>query len=238
MTLFNVFPELGQRPPAFSATALPTLITGLSSRHRQVRYWSASLLRTLGPDACPAVPDLIKTFWEPIDLTRRGEHPMAWDPAWAAGFALLKIAPGTASAGEVIQALTEVLQTGHPARRNSAANFLGQFGPAAIAAVPVLVKVLSDNAATKPGLWDGADAATALGEIAPGTPVADKAVAALTAALGAESEYTRAQAIKALTKFGPQAMSSIPRLRALVNDPHAAVRSAAARALDSLGSNQ
>ncbi len=150
----NVLNELGQRSRAFSATALPTLITGLSSRHGVVRYWSASLLGVLGPDACPAVPDLIKTFWEPIDSTRRGEHPMAWDPAWAAGYALKKIAPDTASAGEVIQALTEVLRTGHPARRNSAANFLGQFGPAAVAAVPVLVKMGFIQISVTPPLID------------------------------------------------------------------------------------
>ena len=56
----------------------------------------------------------------------------------------------------------------------------------------------------------------------------------LIEALHAESEYTRQQAIDAIVRFGPKAAVSVPRLRALVNDPDAAVRSAAARALTAL----
>ena len=68
---------------------------------------------------------------DPIDTAMVGPgkvHPGAWDPAWAAAQALGKIAPGTPSAGEVIEALTEVVRTGHPYRRVAAAHALGEFG--------------------------------------------------------------------------------------------------------------
>jgi HEAT repeat protein len=194
----------------------------------------------LGPDACPAVPDLIKIVGEPIDSTRVGagnEHPIDptfWDPAWAAADALQKNAPGTPSAGEVIQALTEVLQTGRRYRRAYAAYFLGEFGPAAVAAVPALINVLSENTATKSSFADGSDAAVALGKIAPGTPLADKAITSLADALQAESQFTRTHAIEALLQFGPRAAVSILRLRALTNDPHTSVRLAATKAIAAL----
>jgi HEAT repeat protein len=225
------------RPPTYSTRALPALITGLSSRYPEIQLVAAFLVGALGPDARPAIPDLIKALSYPIDSTKVGpgkEHPMAWDPGCEAAQALSKIAPGTPSAGEVIQALTEVVRAGHPYRRVAAANALDQFGPAAVAAAPALIIVLRENAATKAAFGDGASAATALGQIAPGTPVADEAVASLIDALQAESAYTREQAINALLRFGPKATVSIPRLRALLNDPHASVSSAAAKALAAL----
>ena len=141
-------------------------------------------------------------------------HPGDWDPAWLAAEALGKIAPGGPSAGEVVQALTEVLRAGHPYRRVAAAHALGEFGPAAVAAVPALISVVRENAATKAGFGDGASAAAALGRIAPGTPLADEAVTSLTEALEAKSEHTRDQAIEALMLFGPKAAVAIPRIRA------------------------
>jgi hypothetical protein len=168
----------------------------------------------------------------------RSMYPTLEDPAIPAAQALSEIAPGTPSAGEVIEALTEVVRTGHPYRRAAAADALGAFGPAAVGAVPALINLIGENAATKADFADGASAATTLGRIAPGTPLADEAVSALTEVLQAESEYTRQQAATALPRFGPKAIVSIPRLRALVNDPHATVRSAAAKALTALGATE
>ena len=127
------------------------------------------------------------------------------------------------------------MRAGHPYRRVAAAHALGQYGPAAVAAVPALISVLRENAATKAGFGDAASAAAALGRIAPGTPLADEAVTSLTEALEAKSEHTRDQAIEALLLFGPKAALAIPRIRALVNDPNEWVRSVAARALAKLG---
>ena len=229
------------RPPTFSAIALPALVKGLSSRYQDVRFCAACLLAALGHGADPAIPKLIETISYPIDLAMVGPgsaHPANWDPAWAAAHALGKIAPGTPSAGEVIEALTEVVRAGHPYRRVAATHALREFGPAAGGAVPALISVIRENAKTKADLTDGADAATTLGWIAVGTPMADAAVNSLTEALQAESEYTRQQAIDAMLRFGPEAAVSIPRLRTLVNDPHASVRSAAAKALTELGATE
>jgi HEAT repeat protein len=225
------------QPPAFSASALPALVKGLSSRHSDVRFCACCVLAALGPNADPSIPNLIETMSDPIDLALVSAgrlHPANWDPGWVAAQALSKIAQGTSSAGEVIRALTEVVRTGHPYRRAAAADALGAFGPAAVGAVPALIDELKKIVTTPAALADGHWAATALGKIAPGTPVADEAVSSLTEALGAASEYTRRQAINALLCFGPKAAVSVPRIRALINDPHAAVRSVAAMALTEL----
>jgi HEAT repeat len=226
------------RPPAFTAASLPVLVKGLGSSCREPRLCASRLLGVLGHDAAAAIPDLLKIMADPIDSTMVGTaktHPAGWDPAWAAVQALSKIAPGTASAGEVIQSLTAVVQAGHPYRKIAAASALSNFGPAAVGAVPSLIDDVRKNAATKADFADGADAATALGRIAPGTAVADEAVSCLNETLQAESEFTREQAIDALLRFGPKAAVGIPRFRALVNDPHASVRAAAAKALSELG---
>ena len=205
------------RPPAFSASALPALVKGLSSGYHEIRFLACCLLATLGQMPIPSIPKLIETISYPIELAMVGAgrpHPANWDPGWAAAQALGKIAQGTPSAGEVIRALTEVVQTGHPYRRAAAASALGAFGSAAVGAVPALIDAIRENAATEVGHGDGTSAAIALGRIAVNTPMADEAVSCLTEALQSESEYTRHQAIDSLLCFGPKATVSVPRIRA------------------------
>jgi HEAT repeat protein len=229
------------RPPTYSAAALPALVKALSSRYRDIRSCASGLLGVLGHEACPAIPNLIETMSYQIDTTMVGPgkvHPGGWDPAWGAAWALGKIAPGTKSADEVIEALTEIVRTGHPYRRVAAAHALGEFDTAAVEAVPALISVIQENAATKAAFADGAYAATALGRIAVGTPMADAAVTSLTEALQAESEYTRQEAINAIVRFEAKAAVAVPRLRALVNDPDIGVRAAAARALTALDATE
>jgi HEAT repeat protein len=222
------------RPPAFSNRALTSLIAALRSRSAEVRFCAAWLLGTLGPDASPAVPELIHTMSEPIDGAKVGRgkvHVMDWNPPWAAAITLGKIAPGTPAAGEVIEALLAALRSEDPNRRVAAADALSYFGPAAAAAVPALIDVIKQNMSTKADFAYGADAARALGMIAPGTPMADKALTSLVEALHADSQYTRQQAIGALLPFGQKAVVAIPRLRVLVDDRDRAVQSSAAKAL-------
>ena len=126
--------------------------------------------------------DLTKVMSQPIDssMVGRGKlHPAGWDPGWAAAIALGRIAPGTPAAGEAIKALIAVVRSGHPYRRVAAAHALSDFGPAAAAAIPALIDVVQANATAKADLADGANAATALGKIAPGTPLADEAMSCL-----------------------------------------------------------
>jgi len=227
------------RPPTYSAAALLALVKGLSSRRWELRSYASQLLAGLGRDAGPAIPNLIKTVSEPFDAAMVGPGRMliaSEDPAIPAVHALSKIAPGTSSSGEVIEALTKVVRTAHPDRRAAAANALGEFGPAAIEAVPALIDFVKQNVAIKAG-FGGASAAFALGKIAANTQLADDAISSLTEALEGESEHMRQQAIEALLRFGPKATVAIPRLRKLVDDPHPWVRSAAEKALIQLGAD-
>jgi HEAT repeat protein len=226
--------DLGQvRPPTLSAAALPALVKGLNSRSQKVRLCALSFIEALGRDAGPAIPNLIEIMSYPTDTATVGPrtaYPAASDLACAcaAARALGRIAPDTPSAGEVIQALTEVVRTGHTDRRGAAAYALGEFGPKAVEAVPALIDFIQDKVATKFG--DGS-AVTALAKIASDTPLADEAVSCLSEALQAESEFTRQKAIDALVRFGPKAAVCIPRIRALANDRFFIIRSAATRAL-------
>ena len=226
----------------FSTPSILALTTGLGSRHREARCAAAYLLGTLGTDAAEAIPALIEAMSCPFDPTFVGpgklDDPWAWDPAVAASRALSQIAPRTRRADEVIHALTDVLQTGHPRRQVVAAHALGRFGPAAVAAVPALIDVVKSDAVTEPGPLDGASAATALGRIAPETPSADEVVAVLTESLRSGTPSTRQSAIEALTRFGPKAAPAISRLRDLRSYPDPSIRSAAANALTASGADE
>jgi HEAT repeat protein len=74
----------------------------------------------------------------------------------------------------------------------------------------------------------------ALGRIAPDTPSADQAVAALLPVLQSKVWLSRAKAIEALRQFGPKAAAAIPGIRALKDDRNAEVRDAAAKALSAI----
>jgi HEAT repeat protein len=226
----------------FSTPSITALTAGLGSLHREVRCSAAYLLGTLGTDAAQSIPALIEAMSYPFDPTFVGpdklEDSLAWDPAVAATRALSQIAPGTRRADEVIQALTDVVQNGHPRRRVVAAHALGRFGPAAVPAVPTLIDIIKKDAVTEPGTEDGASAATALGWIAPDTPLADAVVAVLTEALRSDASSSRQSAIEALTRFGPKAAPAISRLRELRSYPDPSIRSAAANALTALGADE
>ena len=160
------------------------------------------------------------------------------DLALRAADLLGKIAPGTKSAGDVITALAEVVRSGHPSRRRSAFEALGEFGPAAEPAVPVIIRALREILARKGGsaFPGGFSAAMALGRIAPGTRSADEALAALIEALdphaGSDALLnTRFGAMDALPAFGSRAASAIPRLRAWQNRSDGRLKVPATRAL-------
>jgi HEAT repeat protein len=110
-----------------------------------------------------------------------------------------------------------------------AARILSTLGPDATSAVPALVQLLKEPASQD--VWNvNAEAAEALGQIAPGTPQADQAVTALMESLLSKSDNPYA-AIRALPGFGPKARGAIPRLRALQEHPSARIQEAATKAL-------
>jgi hypothetical protein len=197
-----------------------------------------TLLARLKPDPGAAVPALIAVLREPIESDQRstgrgaGRFETYEGPAHDAAHALGAIAPGTPRAGEAMAALAEVVRSGPAQRKDSAAEALGAFGPAAAPAVPALVGLLKETATSKVPTRAGGLAAAALGKIAPGTPAAAEALAALTDALHAPWVPTRQAAVAALPAFGPAAAAAVPALRELKDkDPDPAVRKAADAAL-------
>jgi HEAT repeat protein len=223
---------LTSKPPAVTAAVVPVLTASLSSKDAKVRRQVASLLSEFRADACPAIPELLRVLNEPVDpqvVSFRGPAGN-FDPACEAAWALSRIAPGQAGGKEVIAALIEVARSGPPSRRGWAAVALGEFGPAAEAGVPVLIKVMSD--ATPDDKFEHeASSALALGKIAPGTGSAEKAVAAVLPVLQSKLWLSRAKAAEALGKFGPRAKAAIPKIRALKDDHDPVVNNAAAKAL-------
>jgi HEAT repeat protein len=223
------------RPPAVSAAVAPAVIAAMGSRDRDVRLQLATLRGRLDPDVRLAAPALIAMMNEPIESDQRVVDRSVFvafsGPAHSAIQALGRIAPRTGSAGEAIAALGEVLRSGHPQRKGSAAQALGGFGTAAAPAVPALIAFLKEAAASKVISRDGEAAAQALARIAPGTPAAGDAVTALTSG----QRLTREAAIKALVSFGPKAAPAIPAIRQVQDkDPDTGVREAAAEALAKL----
>jgi hypothetical protein len=231
------------RPPAFSAEVIPLLVAALGSRSRGVRYHAATALapHATDPRAAVAIPALLALLREPIDLDRVRRPAFDWsymseDPAREAASVLGKLAPGTESAGEIIEALTEAVRAGHPLRREAAASALGEFGPAAEPAVPPLIQVLRDDLASKEGsnFYDGASAARALARIAPGTRSADDALAALIEVVDVCPERRTDllyAAFKALPAFGAKAARALPRLRTWQKDSDSRVKMAADKAV-------
>ena len=141
-----------------------------------------------------------------------------------------QIAPGTPFAGEAVAVLTEVVRAGRNFQPERAAQVLGDFGPVAEPALPELVKFARKTMTTHGTA--GPRAIEALGRIAPGTKSADDVVTVLLEALHSENMAARRAAIEVLPKFGNAAARAIPALRALLDDPDASIRSAAAAVLE------
>src|SRR5262249_19701428 len=155
----------------------------------------------------------IRVLNEPLDPSVEAVRGpgMNLDPASESAYALGQIAPGSPEDKQVIAALTEATLSGPVSRRGWAAVAVGQFGAAAEQAVFVLIKVIQD--ATPVDTFERAvSAAAALGKIAPDTPSADKAVAALLRVLDSKTSLAQSSAIKALAQFGPRAAAAIPKI--------------------------
>jgi HEAT repeat protein len=200
-----------------TAQIAPELTRALNSRERTVRSHAATVLGEIGPGASVAIPALLGLLVEPEDPERgrSSTDRSGWDPACEAARALSEVAQGSPRAAEVVAALTAVIRGPGPGlRRAMAADALARFAPKQLeSALPVLVEVLNE---TVGNIGPPAPAVCAtLGRVAPGTPQAGAAVAALTAALHSGSEYSRSEAAKALARFGCGAESALPRLRAL-----------------------
>ena len=231
-----------------SAAGVPALLAALGSRAQLVRYCAA---RALEPYAqAQGVAEVLLPAL--VALTRERVVRMeVWDTEYRSHCVRMlgQFAPGTASAGEAVEALTEIVMH-DPGRRawgsgEAAIQALGAFGPAAESAVPALVQALHQGLVGSPSGFpvNGSPAAQALGRIAPGTKSADEALAALIAVLdprleggevGSGVREVRLATIEALPAFGPAAAPALPRLRAWREDKDPRIGAAAEQAVSEI----
>ncbi len=130
-----------------------------------------------------------------------------------------------------IPELLKALESSEPGVREEVSRLLGRFGRDSASAIPALIRFLEEPYDWQKGGYQGS-AAAALGRIAPGTPLADQAVAALTRYVGHDwSVLTTTQTIEALAEFGPKAAGAIPKIRELQQHEDEHVRNAATAAL-------
>jgi len=111
--------------------------------------------------------------------------------------------------------------------RGSAAEGLGEIGPAARSAVGALTKSLTDS-----DTYVRAHSARAIGSIA---VASDPVVDALARALTDREKYVRTVAAHALGAMGPKAKRAAPALLAAVGDPNSETAYAACEALTRMG---
>jgi HEAT repeat protein len=243
---------LGRIGPA-AETAVPLLMETMHSKgHVSVRRNSNEALGNLGRAAKPAVPDLLAALADEDAITRvnaavalwkiqrhpkalpalaemlqPGKGPAAYHAAVALGTLDLSPSDTTEPAGSshepqaVSQALVKALGAADQDVARAAARSLGQIGRG----TPRLAL-----AAIQPALEGPRDevrrmAAEALGWMGPA------AVEPLRAVLKNDSPAARRAAARALGRLGPAARTAEADLVEAVNDPAAAVRTAAAKAL-------
>jgi len=220
--------DIGDRMPFVPPQ---TLHAALEDESSQVRFWAAGALGHAGRGIDPFLPALIRHAEQDADPEVR---EVCADEIGA----YIKPAAVTTA---VVPALIEALASPAQRMRCASCGMLGRFGPTAAPAIPAVIRVLErglhkpnerpERYMTDQRSW----AATALGRIAPGTPKADEAAAALVEALEADPTLgDTSDVIEAIARFGPAAKGAIPRLRALAQDPHASIREAAQNALATL----
>jgi len=183
------FREIG--PPARQAVS--ALIERLRDKDATIRLHSAIALGNIGPDAKAAVPAL-KPFLKEKHTVRVYTAIAIW-----------KIEHNTP---ETLPVLEQGLQEENAKFRWAAAVFLGEMGPAAEHAIPLLEK------ATKSADKETASCAVqALAQIIPGT------VPVLLETLKDPDPGMRISAAVALGRLGPSAREAVPDLTALLKDP-------------------
>ena len=245
----------GLRP---SPDVVPTLIRALESDDGLVREAAATLLARVQPAPTSVAPVLIAAVKKAISsgepAERRGSRTGAAAPGalgprgggrpeppppGAVSMDLAIAMAKSASPGEAIPLLVELLKRKGPESRVAGAAGLAEIGPAAHAAIPVLVANMKEAISKERRAYDvGSQTAVALGQIAPNSPKAKETspevIAVLTQALKVRSIPLRLPSIKALGNFGPEAVAAIPSLRELENEQDEPVREAVEKALQKI----
>jgi HEAT repeat protein len=131
-----------------------------------------------------------------------------------------------AAKAKLVPALTTALKSKDAAVRYYAAKAIGEIGPGAKSAIPVLIKMLNDT-----GLDSnvGLAATDAFGRIGP------EAIPYLMKALKDKDNETRSNAASALGDFGPAAKAAVPLLIEAANGKYMGLRQSSVRALGRIG---
>lgn len=133
---------------------------------------------------------------------------------------------GDTAKAKLVPALTRSLKSKDPSVRYYAARAIGEIGPAARSAIPVLIKMMNDT-----GLDSnvGMAATDAFGRIGP------EAIPYLMKALKDRDVETRSNAASALGDFGPAAKDAVPLLIEAAKDKNLGLRQSSTRALGRIG---
>jgi HEAT repeat protein len=178
----------------------------------QRRERALRVLARIGPDAAPAVPEIVKLLGEGDAQTRTG-----------ALFTLAAIGPRAEAA---VEPITKALDDSDREVKLTAGYALGKIGPAAKSAAPALIKLAAaeDDDLKLAGVW-------ALLKVDPSEAHVKAAVPALAKALGDDHEFVRIEAAMTLGDLGKAAAGALPALEAAQRDRSSAVRAAAAQAV-------
>jgi HEAT repeat protein len=211
---------------------------------------AADYLAQLGPDAGPAVDDLIVALGH-LDPTVRRLAAQALgqigEPAGRAAphladllddeptrlAALRALAQMGAAAAAEIPRVTRLLDSRHRVVRAAALQMLVSLGPRARAAVPDLVGLLTTGDAEVKAL-----AVEALGAIGPEAAAAASVPLAKVLSQAQGNAPLRQDALAALCRLGPGAQAALPAVQAALRDPDQEVRGLAIAVLGVLGPDQ
>jgi HEAT repeat protein len=225
--LHDIGDEMPFVPPA-------TVGAALEDQSPQVRLAAAAALGHAGRGIDPFIPRLLHHAEHDADPEVRSvcsDEIEDWIKAAAVTTAVIPI-------------LTEALDSRDRRVPIAACTMLARLGPASAPAIPALIRLLRQRGKDAQDDAHRADrgigrAATALAEIAPGTPSAGAAVGVLNETLHAKmTEADTLAVIKALVRFGPLADDAIRRLHDLEHAPQKVVSESARKTLASIGSGK
>ena len=210
---------MGAAGPKISPEPPQPLVAALNDRFAPTRAATAKAVCSFPRGLDPIMPVLIKLSADQ-DRTVRD----------ACIQALQEIKKSAISVAAV-PALIEGLKNSNRQIRLNLVTLLARFGREAKDAVPALIAVLNEPVASDNTTVAGRggasvtvfvgpahEAAKALGEIVPGTPLAGEAVAALSQVVRSGARQRRSSAATALAEFGPAAKSAIPDLIKMLED--------------------
>lgn len=196
--------------------AVATLTGGVNDGQEKVRFESIWALRRIGPEAAPAIEELLKAIHDPD-----------WRIAQSALSALGRIAPGAEAVASEIDALLEAVPPPLPAVREAAAVARFQIKGWSKAVDRALWETLADP--DHQIRWRVGHAAIDMG------PAYAPFVPQLLASLKDEHPGVRRTAAEGLGCLGATAAPALPQLRELLSDPVAFVRKEVIRALERIG---